>query len=657
MPPFALRRWLLFAACAALAPAQIVFNDDTAVRFGDPLAEVGPRLGENSFDVERGRPGVDRLIATTTAELFFDTGRLWRIVLKPSHLHAKPLQPFAEAWMNLGPIDGLAVGYQTTRAQFDRYLAAWKARAAAAGRREGTDYWVHDSPSDSNGDRVTVTIGPRRRLMGTGTLVGSQWHLHFTGSLAARYNPKTPAGSLNEVTASDETYSTLRRERAENQLPDQPRNGHPLADPRALGPTLTFDDGRTVVFGQALADTEWAFGAVAAPANPAVDRDGRLRHLAARGAILEFDSGRLRGIAFGPQHAFAHPVRPFDVAWKNPDPIGPHRLRRGLSTQDLLEYLDAWRERAVAAGKKEQEDFWLLRGTTDTGVTLAIVTLAPQRYALVGAPFHADSFVVIHSPAPPGAPDPTPLLVLHVTLDAFSTAGRPPPGTPDPTLAGVTLEDGTHLRFGQLRAEVERLTGATATIPGGLSPTNTASPRVSLREVSVDFSGDRVRGISYTRWSHPPAPFPEAWKNLDPIGDLQVTRDMTPEQFKAYLAAWEDRAQGLGYARDKHYTVRETSTERSQGFLISLPPSRTSLGGARRMDSWSVSFNPSGPAERRTFRLTGLYSSRGEFSATPPAPNAASARQNLLRDILRNSPQPGIALPELSLPEFTLPKF
>lgn len=206
MSPFTLRRWLLFVACAALAPAQIVFNDDTAVSFGDKLADVGLRLGERSFDTDRGRQGVDRLIATTSAELSFDTGRLWRVVLKSPHLYPKPLQPFAEAWMNFDPIDGLSVGHRITRAEFDRYLAAWKNRATAAGRREGTDFGVQDSPSESNGDRVTVTVGPRRRLMGTGTLVGSQWHLHFTGSLAARFNPKERAGTLNELTVSDETY-------------------------------------------------------------------------------------------------------------------------------------------------------------------------------------------------------------------------------------------------------------------------------------------------------------------------------------------------------------------------------------------------------------------------------------------------------------------
>src|SRR5215207_9064456 len=95
---------LVFSAATAAA-ATVTLNEGPSLQFGDRLADVEARLQERAFDAERGRSGVDRMIALTTAALNFDTDRLWRVTLKSEYVFPQPLTPFADGWKNFTPIE------------------------------------------------------------------------------------------------------------------------------------------------------------------------------------------------------------------------------------------------------------------------------------------------------------------------------------------------------------------------------------------------------------------------------------------------------------------------------------------------------------------------------------------------------------------------
>ncbi len=652
MKPFA----VLYFCLALAAGAQITLNEGAALRFGDAVADVAKELNEKPSEVERGRPGVDAVIATTTALLGFDAGRLQRVTLKRDHLFSQPLRPFAEEWKNFAPIDGLKLAVQMTREDFAAYVEAWKKRAAAAGRQSNFDYWIHETGSVAIGQKVSFAFAPRRRLLGTGELIGDTAVFAFTSELEQKYNPRVRVGVLAEVLLTGDGFSTRGREPAGGAPRPAPRiNGQPLAGPDMRGRPLVFDDGRQISFGQPLAEVEQVVSRAALAPSPLASRQTERLMLVAA-VMLEFDRDRLRSASFRADHAFRHPVRAFDEPWKNPDPIEDLAFKRGLTWTEFREYLSAWKNRAAAAGKKEGVDYWIHDDRAD-GCGVVTVLLGPQRLTGELMGFRTDEWVATFFDR--RGEGTLVLNSLHVLVDAFDTRGRPEPGAPDPALTGVTLEDGTQLYFGQAKAEVEQVLGVTATsigVPGRINARADAEQRLSLRNLSIQFDTDRLARISYRRFAEPLAPFPELWKNLVPVGELRIENGMTREKFAAYLAAWEARLAQNGIRRDKHYTVREgPASDDFQSVEIRLPASRVSVSGAFWPDMWRVSFALSGTAPNRVWRLSTIEAVRGEFNSRPLS--AAAQRRKDVREIVRDAPT--VELPAIEVPraEIVLPKF
>jgi hypothetical protein len=217
-------------------------------------------------------------------------------------------------------------------------------------------------------------------------------------------------------------------------------------------------------------------------------------------------------------------------------------------------------------------------------------------------------------------------------------------------LAGVTLEDGTHLYFGQELAEVEVLTGAKAAA-GGVRPKSggPARVRMALRDVSLDFENGYLRSVEFRRFRQPPEPFPELWKNFAPVGTSAVTPGLPEPAFREYLAHWEERLGKQGLQRGRDYRIEENSSATALSFLISMAPQRRSQAGRWIWDSWMVSFNPAGRGAQRELRLTSLIAQRGDLSTAPPSP--ATQRRTEAKALSGEAPK--IEPPPL---EFALPK-
>ncbi len=643
--------------CSALsAMAQITMNDGTALRFGDAVADVAKQLNEKPSAVERGRAGVDELIAVVPALLVFDTGRLQRVTLKRDYLFPEPLRPFAEEWKNFTPIDDRKLAFQMRREDFAAYIEVWKKRAAAAGKQPNVDYWIRETGSVATGQKVSFAFTPRRRLMGTGELIGDTAVFDFTSEMEQKYNPRVRPGVLSEVILTGDEFSTRGREPEGGAPRPAPRiNGQPLAGSDARGKTLTFDDGRQVTFGQPLAEVEKTLGRTAQVPSP-FELWGPERVVLVPPVMLEFDRERLRSAQFLLGYAFRHPVRAFDETWKNPDPIGEHTFKRGLTWTEFREYLEAWKNRAAAAGKKEGVDYWIEEGRVDVA-GLVRVSLAPKRLTADIHGFRTDEWMAVFV-GPRGEKELV-LNSLQVLVDAFSTQGRPFPGSPDPALTGVTLEDGTQLYFGQAKTEVEQVLGTTAMntgMPGRVSARADIEQRLALRNFTIYFDTDRLARISYGRFEEPPAPFPELWKNFTPVGELQIENGMTREKFAAYLEAWEARLKQQRILRDKHYTVRDgPASDAIQSIEIRLPASRVSVGGARWPDLWRVSFTLVGAAPNRVWKLSTIEATRGEFNSRPLS--AAAQRKKDARAMARDVPTIELPAIEVPRPEIVVPKF
>ena len=431
--------------CSAVSVfAELRLDNGTPVPFGAPVEPLAQRLDERAFEVERGRPGLDWNLATNTAVLEFDTGKLWRVTFKPAHRFEHPLQAFADDWKNFDPIGARKITQFMPNDEFMAYFQAWTERARAAGKRENTDYWVKHTPSDRLGDTLTITFAPRRRLVGTGEVTGDSWTFRFNGETDHRYHRERPLRSLKDVAAACDTFNTKLR----------------------------------------------------AP-------DG------------------------------------------NDAPV----------------------------------------------------------------------------PTPPKA---------------------------DLARGGVILEDGTQLHFGQAKAEVEKLTGVSATDVAQLGARDGIDQRLVLKPLTVYFDTDRLVRIAYTRIPEKLTPFPEPWKNFPRIGGHAIKPGITPEEFAAYLERWEKRAAEAERIRGKHFQVRERTTGRTRTITISMQPSHVAANGTVTPDLWRVIFTERGEPPNRFWRLATLDASRGEFSTRP----LSAVAQNLKE--LKKAPP--VSLPPIEPPKLELPK-
>lgn len=656
----ALLGWLVWAAALPAPAAEFLLEDTKPVKFGAPIGEVEGRLRERSFDMQGGRPGTDRMVATLLMNLYFDSGRLWRAGFKADYLLMTPLRPMAAAWQNPVPAGNLRIERHMKYDAFLEYLEAWRQAAASAGRIADRDYWIEHGGSPGAGRNVTIMFAPRRRLMGTGTLTGDTIAFGFSpvdaeamnarfvgGKELERLNAERPADALLEVTVALDDFSTRGREteEARGYIPKARRNGRPLAAPDELGGELRLDTGEILRFGQSLAETEKAWGVPSQPDTLPVSRPGVRRNIVGPAATLRFAYGRLEHVEFGGAHGFRYPVAPFSEEWQNPDPIDGRRIAPGMSRADFQLYLEAWRRRAAAAGKREDVDY----SVGDGDGMFTHVALAPFRRTLNGRGIWSDSWAANFGFAAKGNAGEK-LESVSVFSDAYNPNSRPAPGAPDPTLTGVTLADGTRLYFGQELAEVEILTGAKASA-GSIRPAAGSAPnlKLSLREVTLEFEGGYLRGFGFRRFKELPAPFPELWKNLDPIDGSVVALGISERAVREYLDRWESNLGQQQLKRDRDYRIDESRTENSVSIFIRMASQRRAKSGRWIWDTWLLLFNPSGRGAEREQRLVSLEARRGELSTAQAAP--AAQRRTETRELSKEAPK--IELPPL---ELALPK-
>jgi len=119
--------------------------------------------------------------------------------------------------------------------------------------------------------------------------------------------------------------------------------------------SLLLDDGKTIAFGQSLAEVEQLFGCTAVDNPSRVARKGIDKIIQAKNLSLEFDSAKLHTMTFESGYEFKNAPTPYLEPWKNFVVIGPKAIMGGMAREDFLAYLAAWEKRAVSLGAERIE--------------------------------------------------------------------------------------------------------------------------------------------------------------------------------------------------------------------------------------------------------------------------------------------------------------
>ena len=370
---------LCLALCLATpALADITVDQGVTVKFGDAIEEVAKKLDE---PVPVARPeykGVEQSLVTGATILNFDAGRLWSVAHKAEFAYVAPLEPFAEHWKNPSPIPADPAAGKIfpgmTRGQFATYFNGWKQRAEWSGKREGTDYWVQET-SGPEGDKVSITLGPRRKLVGTGELAGDMWTVTFTSATDHRFRPQIPVGTLKLLTMSCDQFSTVKRGSPDVEAPV----AEALPPPRRSGPGLTLPDGTHVVFGQDKTEVAKLLGAEVQEISQPGARSGIDQRINLSSAALYFDTDRLVRIQYWRLNV---PLTPFAEAWKNLDAIDGRQLKAGMTVSEVDAYFEAWEKRATVAGKIRDQHFRVSQSSAASGARL--ISMQPARRSASG---------------------------------------------------------------------------------------------------------------------------------------------------------------------------------------------------------------------------------------------------------------------------------
>jgi hypothetical protein len=119
--------------------------------------------------------------------------------------------------------------------------------------------------------------------------------------------------------------------------------------------SLLLDDGKTIAFGQGLAEVEQLFSRTAVDNPSPVARKGIDKIIRTKNLSLEFDTGKLDTMTFESGYEFKNPPTPYLEPWKNFVVIGRKAITGGVAREDFLAYLVAWEERAVSLGAEKLE--------------------------------------------------------------------------------------------------------------------------------------------------------------------------------------------------------------------------------------------------------------------------------------------------------------
>lgn len=163
-----------------------------------------------------------------------------------------------------------------------------------------------------------------------------------------------------------------------------------------------------------------------------------------------------------------------------------------------------------------------------------------------------------------------------------------------------TLDNGKAVYFGQDLREVEQLFPTQTVdcpLPGKMKGGNKA---LDLGDVYLCFDNGRLRDIEFRhpyQFTNSPAPYPEHWKNLMPIGEKKIHGNIFRDEVLEYLAAWEKRAAALGVKNvalgnlsSFQYSISFERNEFRDMLHISMGPSRRAAGRGIWCDGWTLFF-------------------------------------------------------------------
>jgi hypothetical protein len=354
---------------------KVVLDDGKAAEFGMSIGEAeqifGPAKDDPLVDLI-GRKGIDREIVAAGAKLKFDRGRLKAVDFTEVHRFLQPVRVFDEGWKNPDPIAGFAVMRGITRGEFDSYLTAWKKRAEEAGKKPDVDYNVSVT-NETLFQMVSLSLAPHRLTPNGRGVWADGWSVTFKSV--------DEGSGLGELHVLLDMYNSSAR--------PEPGEG----DPTLTGVTL--EDGTELYFGQSLDEVEQltgasaAFGAVAGPAS----RSASYRVLQLDPYSFRFENGMLSGIGYGRRN---ETPAPFRQLWKNLTPIGDLTAGVGVTKNDFMVYLEAWRARA-ADGRLEHGRHYTIREDKTERFESVVISMYSDRVSQTGLRT-SDMWVVNLSP-------------------------------------------------------------------------------------------------------------------------------------------------------------------------------------------------------------------------------------------------------------------
>jgi hypothetical protein len=163
------------------------------------------------------------------------------------------------------------------------------------------------------------------------------------------------------------------------------------------------------------------------------------------------------------------------------------------------------------------------------------------------------------------------------------------------------LDSGKSVFFGQSLQEAEKLFSCKAEdfhLPKISRPG--IDKIIKLKNVILRFDTDRLVDIEFKhpyQFINPPTPYPEQWRNFNPIGEKRIFGGMSRDDFLSYLAAWEERAKGLGIEKtesgdrtDNQYSMSAMHNEYMDGIHISTGSTRRTGGKGKWSDGWGLFF-------------------------------------------------------------------
>jgi hypothetical protein len=191
------------------------------------------------------------------------------------------------------------------------------------------------------------------------------------------------------------------------------------------------------------------------------------------------------------------------------------------------------------------------------------------------------------------------------------------------------LDNGESVYFGQSVTEVEELFSCKAVdlvLPKISRPG--IDKVIKLKNVTLRFDSGRLLDIQFEhpyQFINPPTPYPEKWKNFEPIGKMKIFGGMSRDEFLIYLNVWEERVKSLGMEKtngsDRTQNQYSTNLSKRDEFMdsihISLGSARRTGGHGRWSDGWNLSFATDYDHKRKgmlTGSLKRISAFRDEFN-------------------------------------------